>query len=66
MWVLASLLQLGAGWGPPRGGRLAAEGGCPGASPGTPYCMTSWGLASGQAGHRWCEPGGQNCLPFRS
>lgn len=29
MWVLAPLLQLGAGWGPPRGGRLEAERGCP-------------------------------------
>lgn len=28
-WVLAPLLQLGAGWGPPRGGRLEAERGCP-------------------------------------
>jgi len=31
-----------------------------------PPAVTSWGLALGQAGHRWCEPGGQNCLAFRS
>ena len=47
MWVLASLLQLGAGWGPPRGGRLAAERGCPGASPGTPHCSDLMGPCFG-------------------